>query len=105
MKKLIYIIFIILFMLLIISCEISKPQNCPKPAFKEGQMVTSVVGNYTGQVVRVHTYSSDCTIYYDVKFNIKSSKTNTHLVGSDDDITTGISEMTYMKEFELKKAE
>jgi hypothetical protein len=98
MKKVLVII------LLLMICGCCDRPSCTTPLFHEGEMVRSAVGNHTGQVIEVR----GCGVkwknnYYNVRWNIKSSTTNTHLLDYDDDIETGLSLITFMREFELKQ--
>ena len=96
MKK---IILLIVFMSIIGCIEQKK---CDVSMFNKGDIVKSVIGNHTGQILDV-TKGIDCKYYYNVRFNIKSYKTNTRLLDNDDDIETGLSLIKYMEVFELKR--
>ena len=93
------IILLILLCMFVIGCE---TKTCNDPKFKYGEVVKSVIGDHTGQIVKIFR-GANCICYYDVRFNIKSNKTKTHLINQDDDIETGLSLITWMNEFELKK--
>lgn len=102
MKKILLLILLLMFL----GCQFNNIDNCPKPRFANGDFVTSVVGNHTGQIVRVRLCREGyIENYYDVRFNIKSNKTNTNLLNSDDDIETGLSLITWMKWYELRKTD
>lgn len=85
----------------VIGCV--EPPTCEPLKFKNGEIVESVVGNHTGQIVKVIYYNHNCKRFYDVRFNIKSNKTKTRLIGNDGDIESGLSLIEWMEEYELKK--
>lgn len=100
MKEIIVLIVLLMFL----GCQFKDVDTCSQPSFANGDIVTSVIGNHTGQIVRVKFCRSGYNDnYYDVRFNIKSNKTNTNLLNSDDDIETGLSLITGMKWYELRK--
>lgn len=81
MKK----ILLLILLLIVVGCQYNNPDDCTQPKFKEREIVTSILGNHTGQIVRVRNCKEGWGVnYYDVRFE------------------TGLSTITFMNEYELR---
>ncbi len=99
-------VIIFILSIFIFGCDCDR--NISK--FKQGDIVESIISGDIGMVISVYKHDKfpksgqSCYIYYyDVRFSVKQSKTNTHLLNNDDPISTApLAIIEYMREYELK---
>lgn len=70
--------------------------------FEKAEIVKTKIGNQIG-MVNWRKMGDRRTNWYRVRFFIKESKTNTHLISKDDPIDNSYFSETWFSEFELEK--
>lgn len=100
MKNLWFIVFTIFIMSL---CSCGEDQKPPMPLYPEGTMVKAKISGDIGQVIYTSCWSGNKSCMYDVRFPVRQTKTNTHLLSNDDAISTvPLARIDNMREYELE---
>ena len=87
---------------IMIPCFLKARDNASaKHRFEVGQIVKSKLGGQEGQILDRYIWAGEAT--YQVRFNVQSQVTDTHILSSDGAIETKAFSTEYMKEFELEE--
>lgn len=78
------------------------PSAAPVCKFERGQRVESVVGNYPGQILRVHKYWGEPGCEYTVRFNTQQTYTDSRVMSDDGPMATKPLATLQVYEYELQ---
>ncbi len=75
----------------------------PEPKFINGELVKTVVGDVSGQIVGYYCFHDASACEYQVRLYRKEDTTNTYVTKNDSPIDSSQFSILEMEEYELKK--